>query len=113
MEVPEYAWEIIEKEVRQIQHGTITLVIQDGCMIQIDKTEKIRLAPKGADKPKPSSIKDAKLNKKNLRLQVGDVLHDLRFGQVVIVVKDNLISQIERLEKQRVANLSGLFGDGI
>ncbi|MBP2643192.1 MAG: hypothetical protein H6Q67_1079 [Firmicutes bacterium] len=112
MEVPEHVWEIIEKQVRQTQFGTITLIIQDGCMIQIDKTEKIRIAPKGTEQVK-SVGSDVKVNMKKLRLQVKEILRDLRFGQVVIVVKDNLISQIERLEKQRVTNLAGLFGDGI
>lgn len=30
-------------ELRQIRYGTVTLVIQDGHIVQIDKKEKIRL----------------------------------------------------------------------
>lgn len=33
----------IREAVRQIRFGTVTLVIQDGRVIQIDKSEKIRL----------------------------------------------------------------------
>lgn len=33
----------IREALRQIRFGTVTLVIQDGCIIQIDKSEKIRL----------------------------------------------------------------------
>jgi hypothetical protein len=37
----------LERQVREalrvIRHGTVTLVIQDGKVIQIDKSEKIRL----------------------------------------------------------------------
>jgi len=34
----------IEEAVKGIRYGTVQLIIQDGRVIQIDKTEKIRLA---------------------------------------------------------------------
>jgi len=33
----------INQALREIRYGTVTLVIQDGRVIQIDKSEKIRL----------------------------------------------------------------------
>lgn len=33
----------IEAAVRSIRHGTVQIVIQDGVVVQIDKTEKLRL----------------------------------------------------------------------
>ena len=33
----------IQDAVREIRYGTVTLVIQDGKLIQIDRSEKIRL----------------------------------------------------------------------
>ena len=33
----------IQDTVREIRYGTVTLVIQDGKLIQIDRSEKIRL----------------------------------------------------------------------
>jgi len=33
----------VRKALREIRYGTVTLVIQDGRVIQIDKSEKIRL----------------------------------------------------------------------
>jgi hypothetical protein len=33
----------IREALREIRYGTVTLVIQDGRVIQIDKNEKIRL----------------------------------------------------------------------
>ena len=33
----------IQDAVRDIRYGTVTLVIQDGRLIQIDRSEKIRL----------------------------------------------------------------------
>lgn len=34
---------MVSELARKIDHGSITLVIQDGTVFQIDKTEKIRL----------------------------------------------------------------------
>jgi hypothetical protein len=33
----------VDRLVKEVKYGTITIVIQDGKVIQIDKTEKIRL----------------------------------------------------------------------
>ena len=33
----------IEEAIRSVQFGTVQIVIQDGRIVQIDKTEKIRL----------------------------------------------------------------------
>ena len=35
--------EIINNLVKEMQYGTITVIVQDGRVIQIDKTDKIRL----------------------------------------------------------------------
>ncbi len=35
--------EQVDRLVREVKYGTVTIVIQDGKVIQIDKTEKIRL----------------------------------------------------------------------
>ena len=35
--------EIIESLIREMKYGTITVIVQDGKVIQIDKTDKIRL----------------------------------------------------------------------
>ncbi len=35
--------ELITELVKEVKYGNITLIIQDGKVIQIDKTEKLRL----------------------------------------------------------------------
>lgn len=42
MEKPDYLT-VIEKMIKSVAYGTVTVVIQDGKVIQIDKTEKVRL----------------------------------------------------------------------
>lgn len=33
----------IEEEIASIQYGILSIVIQDGCIVQIEKSEKFRL----------------------------------------------------------------------
>jgi hypothetical protein len=33
----------IEKAIRETLHGSITLIVQDSCVVQIEKQEKIKL----------------------------------------------------------------------
>ncbi|MDR3592035.1 MAG: YezD family protein [Negativicutes bacterium] len=115
MDVPEQVWEIIEAEVGKIRHGMVTLIAQDGRLIQIDKTEKIRLIP-AETVPRQGGGKaevEPRLNSRQFRQSIGEVLQGLRFGQVVIVIKDNKVVQIEKAEKRRFSDLAGLFGEGI
>lgn len=35
--------ELIQELIEEVKYGNITLIIQDGKVIQIDKTEKLRL----------------------------------------------------------------------
>ncbi len=35
--------DVIDNLVRQMKFGTVTIIVQDGKVIQIDKTDKIRL----------------------------------------------------------------------
>jgi len=87
--------------------------VQDNHLIQIDKTEKIRLVPLGAEKAKHPERTEEHLNRSTLRQRIGELLDGLHFGQIIVVVRNNRISQIEILEKQRFEDLSGLFGEGI
>ncbi len=41
---PEVPLEEIRQAVESIQFGTVQIVVQDGRVVQIDKTEKIRFA---------------------------------------------------------------------
>jgi len=112
VEIPEKTWRVITEEVFSTSHGTVTLIVQDGRLIQIDKTEKIRLTPD----PQGKITARTALNEKshtNLRLKLSKMLNVLRYGQIIIVVRDNVVTQIERLEKYRVSDWEGTFGEGI
>lgn len=114
MDVAEYVWEIIETEVAKTRHGTVTLIAQDGRLIQIDKVEKIRLSPvEPVQGQGGNAAAETKLNRGQFRRSISEVLQGLRFGQVSIVIKDSRVVQIEKAEKHRVSDLKGLFGEGI
>lgn len=98
---------VIEAAVTGIVFGSITLVVQDSCLLQMEKVEKVRFADLGA-KPAPRS--EAAVT---VRAKITTALKGLRYGQVVLVVKDGKITQIEKTEKQRFTLLEGVNGEGI
>jgi hypothetical protein len=42
-------WQHVRDALRGLQFGTVTLIVQDGLVIQVDRTERKRL-PRRADK---------------------------------------------------------------
>lgn len=96
----------IEQTVRDISFGSITLIIQDFRLIQMEKLEKIRLTelPKTASKVESDS---------GIRTRILQSVSGLEYGKVVIQIQAGKITQVERTEKYRVGKLTGLNGDGI
>lgn len=92
-------------------HGNVTLVTQNFRLVQIERNEKIR--------PCDMVTRDQKLNveKKSDYMQIGKKIQkefgDLEYGQIVIVIKEGKIIQIERTEKHRFQEFTGLDGEGI
>lgn len=41
--VSDVTLEVVKKIVSEIEYGSITLIIQDGVIVQIDRNEKIRI----------------------------------------------------------------------
>ena len=112
MEIPDKTWKVILEKILSTGHGTVTMIVQDGRLIQLDKTEKIRLTPEPQEKGKDRAVQGEPPHAA-LRLKLKIMLDGLRYGQIIVVVKDHAITQIERLEKYRVNDWEGLFGEGI
>lgn len=105
---PEIAQRIV-KAIQDISFGSVTLVFQDGKLIQMEKMEKIRFCEekKGScSQPKPDfpGIIESRIR---------GCLSGLQYGQVVINVRGGSIAQIERIEKKRYLSLHGVDGEGI
>lgn len=97
---------LIEQAITDINFGTVTLVLQDARIIQMEKLEKIRFGEKpvkGANKPTAGSLKTRILQS----------VSNMEFGKVAIQIQTGQITQVERTEKYRVGKLTGLNGDGI
>ncbi|TWH47631.1 YezD family protein [Sporomusa sp. KB1] len=98
---------LIEQAVKAISFGSVTLVLQDSRIIQMEKLEKIRLGEplvKGANKITAAS---------SLRTRILQSVSGMEYGKVAIQIQAGQIMQIERTEKYRVGKLTGLNGDGI
>ncbi|MDU4962262.1 MAG: YezD family protein [Sporomusaceae bacterium] len=98
--------------VNSINHGTITLTVQDSRLLQLERNDKIRLdSGEKTDAAKKPPLTAGQIERLQKRLQ-GE-LRNLQFGQVLLHVRGGMISQIERTEKQRYSSLEGIYGDGI
>jgi hypothetical protein len=115
---------IIVDLIQSVSHGTVTLIIQDGRLLQIERTDKIRLdsfeksnqAAKRSAVQTQETARGTKLNERQierLRCRLTEELKDLAFGQIILLIKDKVLVQIERTEKQRLTGLEGIYGDGI
>jgi hypothetical protein len=98
---------LIEQAIREISFGSVTLVLQDSRVIQMEKLEKIRFGEKpskGANKPTPAG---------SFRTRILQSVSGMEFGKVAIQIQAGQIMHVERTEKYRVGKLTGLNGDGI
>ena len=42
-------WEAVRASLRNLQYGSVTIIVQDGVIIQIDRTEKRRMQSRRAN----------------------------------------------------------------
>ncbi|MDY4696270.1 MAG: YezD family protein [Selenomonas montiformis] len=106
-EIPADVMAEILRMLQKIRFGEVILTAQDGVLIQMEWSEKLRLDCWGdqwekADWP-PGTI----------RCVAGHIRQEfahLQFGRLVIVVKQGNVLQMERTEKQR---FTGMYGEGI
>jgi hypothetical protein len=102
---------IVADLVNSINHGTITFIVQDGRLLQLERNDKIRLDALGKETIVSPPLTPNQVERLQKRLQ--KELKNLQFGQVILQVKSGVIAQIERTEKQRYSGLEGIYGDGI
>lgn len=112
-----FSHEISEETVKFLSHaigrtafGAISLIIQDGRLIQIDVSEKIRCQD---GVPILAQKKDRILEEGLLRVLINEALSGMKFGQVSLLIQDGRVSQIERIAKQRMRPQQGMDGEGI
>ncbi len=92
-------------------HGNVTLITQNFRLVQIERNEKIRPCDI-ASNDKQFGLKE-KHDYSAVRIKIEEACKNLEYGQVVIVIKEGKIVQIDRTEKRRFPELTGIYGDGI
>jgi hypothetical protein len=98
---------MIEAAIADIIFGSITLIVQDAHLIQMEKIEKIRFG----ETKTAAALRGAMPEK--MRTGITEALQGLCYGQVLLTIKDGKIVQLERTEKQRFSMLQGVNGEGI
>ncbi|GMA97891.1 YezD family protein [Pelosinus sp. IPA-1] len=102
---------VIDESIQNIDFGEIVLVVQDGHIIQIERTEKIIISnqKKTQTGKEKKSIEETSV----LRNKILGELSSLKYGQLVIKIKDGKAVQVEKTEKRRFPEVEGIYGDGI
>lgn len=109
-EFPKIVHEVIEQAIQNVYFGSLTLIVQDSRVIQIERTEKILLTAKGGN---PAGAKKTPEGLKLIRAKILAEITGLQYGQVLIKIQDGKIVQTEKTEKRRFPEVEGLYGDGI
>lgn len=96
-------WNRIESAIARISFGSVSLIMQDGKIIQLEINEKIRLLNARAAATTPS------VDVPDVRAEIAQAIDGLKYGQVVINIKDGTVVQIDRTEKRRFVRRNALF----
>ena len=104
-DIPAEVLSYIMELLRELYFGEVVLIAQNGVLIQVERTEKMRVHPwQGVAKPHPWTAE----MEKTLRQTIQRELQSLYYGRLSIVVKQGNVTHFDRLEKQRFMD-----GDGI
>ncbi|MDR3349721.1 MAG: YezD family protein [Acidaminococcales bacterium] len=107
---PELMDQIIDM-AQTINFGHITLISQNFRLIQIERNEKIRIGEQSKAKEKDKN--EVFPNHAGICRKIQQQFRGLEYGQIVIVVNNGIVVRIERIEKQRFSDFTGLDGEGI
>ncbi|MBP2636088.1 MAG: hypothetical protein H6Q72_1995 [Firmicutes bacterium] len=106
-DITEEVLALIEQAIKEIGFGSVTLVLQDARIIQMEKLEKIRFGEK------PAKCVNKPADAGSCKTRVLQAVSGMEYGKVAIQIQSGQIMQVERTEKYRVGKLTGLNGDGI
>ncbi|MDD4599928.1 hypothetical protein SDC9_13789 [bioreactor metagenome] len=99
----------VEVLINNTFHGSITFIVQDGCVIQIERNEKIRIADLLHNLSVVKTVNDIS----KIRAKIVESTNGLKYGQVVVVIKNGAVVQIDKTEKSRFTSWEGMDGEGI
>ncbi|WP_182186535.1 YezD family protein [Pectinatus frisingensis] len=97
--------------LKAVFHGEITLIVQNSCLIQVERNEKIRLSD--LKKFQTYTQKSAIINYDPVCQKIQQEFYNLEYGNIVIIIKAGRVVQVERTEKYRFQGFTGMDGEGI
>ena len=104
--IPAPAMDYIVAVLKRMRFGEVTLVAQDGKLVQIEHTEKVRVRPWQGDDKFSMDWEDKREH--NICENLEREFADLSFGRLSVVVQNGSIKQMSRLEMQRFMDGEGI-----
>lgn len=101
------AMKYIRQALSEICFGELILVAQDSRLIQIERSEKIRIQ-QNAPSCQRKAFEEKELS--FLEEKIRASFKNLDYGQLVIVIKDGKVKQMDRTIRSR---FTGMDGEGI
>ncbi len=99
--------EYIANTLQGLSFGEVVLVAQDGVLVQLEWSERLRLDRWGEHLEQRQWETQTR---EKVMQHIAQEFSHLQYGRLVIVVKAGSVVQMERTEKQR---FTGLDGEGI
>lgn len=105
--IPPGVMEYIANTLQGLSFGEVVLVAQDGVLVQLEWSERLRLDRWGEHLEQRQWETQTR---EKVMQHIAQEFSHLQYGRLVIVVKAGSVVQMERTEKQR---FTGLDGEGI
>lgn len=105
--IPTSVMEYIANTLQGLSFGEVVLVAQDGVLVQLEWSERLRLDRWGEHLEQRQWETQTR---EKVMQHIAQEFSHLQYGRLVIVVKAGSVVQMERTEKQR---FTGLDGEGI
>lgn len=103
---------LVERLIKEIALGSLTFIVQDSRVIQLERQEKYQFHARPQDAEARPRLKLVEPCQQPID-RIRNALSGIQFGQVLVKVQGGRIVQIDRTEKQRLPELVGVGGDGI
>ena len=104
-EIPDEVFKFVFAEMQKILSGEVIFVAQDGRLMQVEVTQRRRLA----DWSEKNSVWSDELQT-TVKKQISEEFSTLLYGRLVIKIQKGRVSQMERTIQSR---FTGLDGEGI
>lgn len=108
---PIFVTDIIEYFLQTVQYGCLSLTVQDGVVVRIEKVEKFTITTQNGKTR--YLIPDNSDEEYSFKSKILSELQEIQYGQLLIQLEKGRLQRIEKTEKWRTDELRGINGEGI